>query len=153
MTQDPLKLQEFLPYRLSVLTNKVSRSFSVLYSRDFNLTIPEWRVMAVLGQEPDLSADQVCRRTEMDKVTVSRAVANLVKKGYLMRKRDEADRRRSILKLSKEGRKIYRRIIPIGRKLEARLVEVLNPEERRQLDDLLKRLDAQAAKLIIEDES
>lgn len=152
MTRAPLKLQEFLPYRLSVLTNKVSRSFSVLYSRHFNLTIPEWRVMAVLGQEPDLSADRVCRRTEMDKVTVSRAVAYLVKKGYLLRKRDKTDRRRSILRLSKEGRRAYERIIPIGRDFEARLLEVLTREEKRQLDGLLRRLDARAAQLIAESE-
>lgn len=153
VSQDSLKLQEFLPYRLSVLTNKVSRGFSGRYSRYFKLTIPEWRVMAVLGQEPDLSAEQVCRRTEMDKVSVSRAVANLLKKGYLLRKRDEDDRRRSILRLSKEGRGVYGHIIPLGRKFEARLVEVLSPEERRQLDDLLKRLDTQAAKLATENKS
>lgn len=153
MTQGPLKLQEFLPYRLSVLANKVSRSFSVLYSRHFDLTIPEWRVMAVLGQEPGLSADQVCHRTEMDKVTVSRAVACLLKKNYLLRRRDKADRRRSILRLSKHGREVYRRIIPLGRELEARLVDVLSTEERRQLDGLLERLDARAAKLAAENKS
>jgi len=145
---EPLRLREFLPYRLSVLTNKVSRAFSARYSKRFGLTIPEWRVTAVLGQEPGLSADQVCARTEMDKVTVSRAVSRLLRKGYLQREFSERDRRRSILRLSRAGRGIYTQIIPLAHEYEALLVEVLSEEEFGQFSRLVERLDRHAGGLL-----
>mgnify|MGYP001572661675 FL=1 len=133
-------LNDFLPYRLSSLTNRVSRAFAALYSERFDLTIPEWRVMAVLGQEPGLSADQVCARTEMDKVTVSRAVARLLEKGHVAREVASVDRRRSVLALSARGRSVYRKIIPLARDYEAALTANLAAPERQALLALLDRL-------------
>ena len=75
-----LELGTFLPYRLSVLANRVSRELAALYGERFGIAIPEWRVIAVLGQHTDVSADFVCARTDMDRVTVSRAVARLLVK-------------------------------------------------------------------------
>src|SRR5215470_16697842 len=74
-----LDLDRFVPYRLSVLTNRVSSAIARHYSDRFDLSIPEWRVMAVLGQTPGLSAREVAARTAMDKVQVSRAVASLMR--------------------------------------------------------------------------
>lgn len=133
-------LNDFLPYRLSALTNRISRAFAQLYSERFDLTVPEWRVMAVLGQEPGLSADQVCARTEMDKVSVSRAVARLLEKGHVLREYARSDRRRSELKLSPRGRVVYRQIIPLGLGYEAGLLSALSTAERRKLVSLLGRL-------------
>ena len=143
----PLDLKEFLPYRLSVLTNKVSRALAALYGQRFDLSVTEWRVMAVLGQEADLSADAVCLRTQMDKVSVSRAVARLLDKGLLKREFAAADRRRSVLRLTAAGRNTYRRITPLARTFHARLTAVLDDREQRQLLGLLDRLDRQAASL------
>jgi len=134
------ELNDFLPYRLSTLTNRISRAFSLLYTDRFDLTVPEWRVMAVLGQEPGLSADQVCARTGMDKVTVSRAVSRLLEKGRVERDFARADRRRSELRLSARGRAVYRQIIPLGREYEAGVVADLSPAERQTLVTLLERL-------------
>ena len=75
---NPLHLDRFLPYRLSVLSNTVSMSIAGAYEREFGLTIPQWRVMAVLARLPDLSAVEVAERTAMDKVAVSRAVQALL---------------------------------------------------------------------------
>ena len=74
-----LDLDHFVPYRLSVLSNRVSDAIARHYSERFGLSIPEWRVMAVLGQTPGLSARDVAARTAMDKVQVSRAVACLLR--------------------------------------------------------------------------
>src|ERR1044071_5281636 len=73
-----LILERFLPYRLSILSNRVSGAIAKRYAKTFNLTIPEWRIIAVLGRRPGLTAKEVCEATEMDKVAVSRAVAKLV---------------------------------------------------------------------------
>jgi DNA-binding MarR family transcriptional regulator len=136
----PFDLNDFLPYRLSTLTNRISRAFATLYSEQFDLTVPEWRVMAVLGQEPGLSADQVCARTEMDKVTVSRAVMRLLDHGRVRREFASADRRRSVLELSARGQQVRRQIIPLAKEYESRLAVNLSAAERTQLLKLLGRL-------------
>ncbi len=142
-----LALERFLPYRLSVLANRVSGIIAGAYAKDFGLTIPEWRVMAVLGRFPGLSAADVVARTAMDKVRVSRAVTALRGAGRLERETDTHDRRRTRLRLSPAGHAIYRRIAPVALGYEARLLEALTPEERKTLDALLDRLHAQAEQL------
>lgn len=104
--------------------------------------------MAVLGQEPGISADTVCSRTEMDKVTVSRAVARLLEKSYVHRDFSPHDRRRSMLRLSRGGYAVYARIIPIAHRYESGLMEVLSAAEQQALDRLLEKLDRRAAGLM-----
>src|SRR6185437_927440 len=105
--QSVLELERFLPYRLSVLTNRISTAIARVYVRRFGLTVPEWRVMAVLGRFGPMSANAVCERTAMDKVRVSRAVARLATAGRLDRRIDDADRRRALLALTPRGRAVY----------------------------------------------
>src|SRR5882672_11384648 len=102
-----LELERFLPYRLSVLTNRISTAIARVYVRRFGLTVPEWRVMAVLGRSGAMSANAVCERTAMDKVRVSRAVARLTGTGRVIRRIDTDDRRRSVLALTASGRAVY----------------------------------------------
>ncbi len=135
-----LKLEEFLPYRLSVLSNRISRAIADSYEQRFDLKLPEWRVMAVLGEERGLSAGQVAKRTAMDKVAVSRAVNRLLEAGRINRSFDDEDRRRSILSLSPDGEAIYSRIVPLAKRYENMLLEGLNGEEKRQLDSVLDKL-------------
>ena len=91
----PLRLREFLPYRLSVLSNTISRRIADLYDREFGLSIGQWRVMAVVGDTSGISATEIGRRTAMDKVAVSRAIAGLLDMGYLERKMSASDARTS----------------------------------------------------------
>lgn len=140
----PLALDRFLPYRLSVLANTVSTSIARVYAHRFGLSVPEWRVMAVLGMSPPLTAGDVCGRTAMDKVRVSRAVARLLRGGLLDRRVDAGDRRRAFLTLSRKGRRVYRDIIPLALGAEAQLNAALAPEELRQLDGLITKLQARA---------
>lgn len=139
---ETLLLADFLPYRLSVLSNRISRSIADRYEERFQLTLPEWRVMAVLGEEPDLSAGQVADRTAMDKVAVSRAVNKLLEAGRIERHFSNEDRRRSVIALSGEGQKIYHEIIPIALGYEAKLLEHISEEEKLQLDSLITKLNA-----------
>ena len=82
---DPLHLEQFLPYRLSVLANIVSATIAAAYAEKHQLSIPEWRVIAVLAREPGLSAAEVAERTAMDKVAVSRAVSGLLRRHRIVR--------------------------------------------------------------------
>jgi len=136
-----LYLGDFLPYRLSVLSNKISRAIADGYEEKFQLTLAEWRVMAVLGDEPDLSASEVADRTAMDKVAVSRAVKRLLDSGRLTRIFSQEDKRRSVLALSESGQAIYAQIVPIALGYEEKILEKLSMEEKDQLTALLDKLD------------
>ena len=136
-----LDLEHFLPYRLSVLSNRVSGAIARVYSERFGLGVTEWRVMAVLGRYPGLSASEVAQRTAMDKVAVSRAVAGLIEAGRLLRETHGQDRRRSVLRLSPAGHRIYDAIAPLALAFERRLLEGVDPRERALLFRLLDRLD------------
>ncbi len=140
-------LEEFLPYRLSVLSNRVSDAFARLYETRFGITIPEWRVIANVGRFAPISANGVCERSAMDKVTVSRAVQRLVDKGFLDRRTDAHDRRRSSLTLSPAGAAIYAEIVPLALQIQAALVADLDEDERRALDLLMNKLDRRIAAL------
>lgn len=140
-------LERFVPYRLSVLTNILSRAIGRIYVQRFGLTIPEWRVMAVLGRFAPLSANEVCERTEMDKVRVSRAVARMRKARLVEHAVDGADRRRSALRLSAAGRKIHAAIVPLAQAKEAEFLAGLPDSDRQTLDRLITRLTDRARAL------
>jgi DNA-binding MarR family transcriptional regulator len=141
---DGLILERFLPYRLSVLMLRISNAIARSYERRFRLSVPEWRVMAVLGRFGPLSANGVAEKTQMDKVRVSRAVARLVAAGRVSRRVDHADRRRSVLALTVAGEVIHREIVPHARRVETRLLAGLSDNERAALDNLLGKLEARA---------
>jgi DNA-binding MarR family transcriptional regulator len=147
MSKEPkneLILEDFLPYRLSILSNTVSSTIASTYDKRFNLTIPEWRVIAILGRFPGLSAVEVAERTLMDKVAVSRAVSRLIKSGRIDRQFADEDRRRSILNLSEEGRKVHDEIAPMALKFEEDLLHGLSEQEIHSLNVLMERLLARA---------
>ena len=135
-----LELDQFLPYRLSVLSNRVSQTIAGAYARRFGIGVTEWRVIAVLGRYPALSANQVAARTAMDKVAVSRAVARLLARELLQRDMHDDDRRRSVLELSDAGYRIYDEVAPLALAYEQRLLAPLDEAERAQLDALLQKL-------------
>lgn len=135
-----LDLDRFVPYRLSVLSNTVSQAIAREYEARFGLSVTEWRVLAVLGRYPGLSAGEVADRTAMDKVAVSRAVARLLGDGRIRRSTHSGDRRRSVLALTPRGQRIYAQIAPRALEYERRLLAVLDDEERVWLDRLLGKL-------------
>jgi DNA-binding MarR family transcriptional regulator len=141
---EALVLERFLPYRLSVLMLRISNAIARSYERRFRLSVPEWRVMAVLGRFGPLSANGVAEKTQMDKVRVSRAVARLLAAGRVSRRTDRADRRRSILALTSTGEAIHREIVPHAERVEARLLAGLDAAERSALDRLLAKLEVRA---------
>lgn len=140
-THEVLELERFLPYRLSVLSNHVSQTIANAYAERFGIGITEWRVIAVLGRYPELSANGVAERTAMDKVAVSRAVARLLKRGLIEREMHGKDRRRSVLQLSQSGYGVYDQVVPLALGYERELLARLDADERAVLDRLLSKLD------------
>jgi DNA-binding MarR family transcriptional regulator len=148
----PLRLSEFLPYRISVAAESVSRAFAARYEAEFGLTIPEWRVMAILGEGEPLSTQAVIARTEMDRVKVSRAVIRLADKRLIARTPHPEDQRAQLLRLAPRGQVLYRRIVPRAHALQAELADVLTEADIAALGDILEKLHRRASRLLGEDD-
>jgi DNA-binding MarR family transcriptional regulator len=140
-------LEAFLPYELSVAANHTSRLFARHYSKEFGLSIAEWRVMAVVGRLGDISPGGVAERTEMDKVKVSRAAASMVAAGLLEQLPDPEDGRVRRLRLTRRGERVHQAIIPRARALEVLLAEGLSAAEWETLRHLLRRLTSYTKRL------
>lgn len=142
-----LRLSGFVPYRLSVLANIVSTAIAGAYAQRFGLTIPEWRVLAVLADTPNVSAAEVAQHTAMDKVAVSRAVASLLREKRIQRRMASTDRRRSVLRLAAAGERVYSQVVPFALSYEKALLEPLNSVELDTLDRVLRVLQERAIAL------
>jgi DNA-binding MarR family transcriptional regulator len=140
-----LELDRFMPYKLAVLSSRISQALARAYQAQFGVSIPEWRVLAVLGRDQPLSAGEVAARTRMDKVKVSRAVTTMERKGLLHRTTDPHDHRVARLALTAEGRSSCRGIAALAQLFERDLLAGLDPAARRELDRALdglsRRLD------------
>ena len=135
-----LDLEQFLPFRLSVLSNRISANIARLYGERYGLAIPEWRVITILALYPGSSASEVSDHSAMDKVAVSRAVARLLERGFIRRETHGDDRRRSVLALSEQGYGVYDQVAPMTLECERQLLTHLDADERAQLSALLDKL-------------
>lgn len=144
---DELILENFMPYRLARLSSTVSSAVAREYAKQFGLSIPEWRVIAILGRSPGLSAVEVAEQTFLDKVAVSRAVTKLIKAGRIDRQFADADRRRSILNLSEQGRDVHDGVAELALRFERDLLEGLETGEIERFNKVMDRLLEKAQKL------
>jgi DNA-binding MarR family transcriptional regulator len=128
-----LVLENFLPYRLNRLSAAVSRGFRTVYGPDHDLTIPEWRVLATLGQYEKMTAKEIGEHAAMHKTKVSRAVRALEDRRWIRRQMNKEDRREAFLVLTPLGRKTYVAIIPRAVAFEEALLAALGREASRFL--------------------
>jgi DNA-binding MarR family transcriptional regulator len=141
------RLEDFLPYRLSVAANRVSRLFARRYAESYGLSIPEWRVLAIVGRFETLSPSAVGEWSAMDKVKVSRAAASLVARGLLKQTQDPEDGRGRLLRLTRKGTTVYEGMVPLACQLEGHLAEGLSRAEWSALLKALDKLGAHAKEL------
>lgn len=150
MADVSLRLDAFIPYRLSITSYLVSETIAGAYQALFGLSIPEWRVVAVIAEDEGMTQQQVGRRTQMDKVTVSRATIGLVDRGLVERRPHASDRRSQSLHLSATGRDLYAQVAPKALELERRIFASFDPKEVAAFSDMLERV--QEATLKVRDE-
>ena len=149
------QLSQFLPYQLSVASNAVSALIAERYRKRFALKIPEWRVMAVLGDldaataeegahlgmtRPGMTQRALTDATLMDKVAVNRACKVLEERGLIARAPNAADGRSHIMVLSEEGRAIHREVLPLALATEREMFAGFSPSEEQRLRAMLERL-------------
>lgn len=133
-------LDQFTPYQLVVLGNQISRLLALSYADEFDITVPEWRVLAVICQYNGVTARYVTDKTPMDKVAVSRAVTGLVEKGFVIKTISQDDRRAALLTASSDGQDIFEKIAVIALRYEAKVLDALSVEEQHQLKMLIGKL-------------
>lgn len=130
---EAFELEEFFPYQARRFYSQVKDAVSQCYVREYGMTPPEWRTMANLGPDHQLTAAQIANQSLMDKVAVSRAVAKLSKRGFLETREHAADGRSKLLQLSPRGRQAYHSLIPKVLDAEKALLKGLS---RRQIEEL-----------------
>ncbi|QND65334.1 MarR family transcriptional regulator [Mesorhizobium loti] len=141
-----LNLEDFLPYRLYRLADAVSREFSRIYKDSHGLTRPEWRTLSGLGQHGTMTASAIGEQSAMHKTKVSRAVAELERRRWLVRTPDEKDRRVEHLALTKAGLTAYREMVPLAKAFERELLAKLSVGEREAIAEGLAALEAALGK-------
>ena len=137
-------LNAYIPCQLATLSHSITRSMATVFEDRFGISMPEWKVLAIIADKPGLSAVSVARLAQMDTVAVSRAVTKLMDRGLIDRELDSEDRRRSVLNLSAAGVQLHIEILPLARELEAALLEDFSDEERAALAKAIKLLDAKS---------
>lgn len=142
-----LKLDQFLPYRLSIASNRVSSAIATAYQALFGLRIPEWRLIAVIAESDGLTQQALGAATRMDKVTVSRAAIALVDRGLIERRPNPDDQRSHLLSLTAAGQTLYESVAPKALELEAQVFAGFSAGEIATFRVMLERLEASAAPL------
>ncbi len=150
MTQNT-RLREFLPYLLSITSNAVSGRIALEYRQRFGLSVPEWRVMAVLGDSGPLTQRDLTRLTLMDKVAVNRACKVLEERDLVARQPNEQDGRSHLLELTADGTRMHDEIMPLALEMERRLFSNFTAEEVAQFRSLLERVRGEVDDLDADD--
>jgi DNA-binding MarR family transcriptional regulator len=146
----PLKLEQFLPYQLQVVSTLMSQALSRVYARHHHLGIAEWRVLVALGQFGLINGKAICTHTHMHKTKVSRAIAILERRKLIARRANRADMRESLVALTPAGRDIYEELAPHAMDFARRLTEILTPSDREAFQRALKQLTDRSAQLVAE---
>ena len=140
---DSVQLNQFVPYRMVHLASNISLALSKIYKQEFDITIPEWRVLAQLAEQQKLYSKDIGTITSMDKSKVSRAVKALENKDYLLRQTDKKDNRAAYLSLTIQGKTLYQKIAPKALQWERQLISILDTHEHKDLMNILDKLDKQ----------
>jgi DNA-binding MarR family transcriptional regulator len=148
-----LRLDDFLPHRLNVLSSLVSQALTRVYGQRYGIGIPEWRVLVTLGQYGVMTGKAIGGRTHMHKTKVSRAVAQLQQRKYVSRRANRADLREAFLSLTPTGRAVYEEAAPIALEFTKRLSEVVPAVDRAAFDRAVQLLTERSAALVVEIES
>jgi DNA-binding MarR family transcriptional regulator len=146
----PLKLEQFLPYRLNVVASLVSQALSRIYAERYGIGVPEWRVLVTLGQYRMMTGKAIGGHSHMHKTKVSRAVAQLEQRKLVTRRANRDDLRESFLALTPAGRAMYEDLAPIALEFAERLSEAVHPADRAAFERAVNNLTERSAVLAAE---
>jgi DNA-binding MarR family transcriptional regulator len=146
-----LKLEEFLPHRLNVLSSLVSQALTHVYA-PHGISIPEWRALVTLGEYGEMTGKAIGSHTHMHKTKVSRAVAQLERRKLVTRRPNRQDLRESFFTLTPPGRSVYEELAPRALDFVERLLQVVAVSDRDAFDRAMAELTRRSAELVGEPE-
>jgi DNA-binding MarR family transcriptional regulator len=141
-----IRLAEFLPYRFGALGHRLTLSEAELRAGPVPITLPEWKVLAIVADRGPVMPVEICRLGTQPKASVSRLVARLLEIGLIARRPRAGDGRTFELSLTAKGRRVYGGLAPRARRLEARIDEALSPRERVELERLIAKIERSLTK-------
>ena len=141
-----LRLDDYLPYRLSVASNEVSRLIARAYEDRFGLSVPQWRLICILAEDGPSTPQAIVARTATDKVIVSRAAQALVTRRLVQRTPNQSDGRSHHLELTDTGRALHAEVTPLALRYEQDVIQGLSEADIAGLKRLLARIEGTAAR-------
>lgn len=139
---DRLSLDDYLPYRMARAAERITMGFARYYGSHYGLNRPEWRCIALLGENGELSAADVAERADLHRTQVSRAVSALENRMWLRRMPDPEDRRSERLELTRKGMRVYEELVQAARLYEGKLCAALGEDAVKGLLEGLSAIEA-----------
>ena len=138
---NPIDLREYLTFRLLRIAAKLTQGFIKSYTSQFEIGLPEWRTLGMLGQFGPLSSIRIAEYAEMDRGSISRAVAWLEQRDLVRRMDDPTHQRRKMVAITAAGKQLHDRIAAHAQARQRRAMELFTPAEREVINLALGRLD------------
>ncbi len=110
---DPFFIESFIPYLLNHVADRYNKQFKQAL-KAAGLTVPQWRVIAVLNAAGGLSFTEIQNLTVIDQPTLSRTVDQMVKNGMVLRANRPGDARFAVVSLTEKGSKAYEAFWPVA---------------------------------------
>ena len=142
-----MELNKFLPYQLSVLSNKISAGIAKYYREQHGISIAQWRVLALLSDKSNQTAKELTQKSQMDKVRISRTMKILEDKNLISQQRCKIDKRARRYQLTKAGLLLITTVKPKALSFEKQLLETFNKSQIQELQNYISALDKQVDKI------
>jgi DNA-binding MarR family transcriptional regulator len=140
-TGENLIVHEFLTVKLSALMSSLRRKVTASYARPAGLSVPEWRLLALVAESGTVSFGALVVQSTTDKAQVSRTLKHLERDGLIViEPESENDRKRLACSITPAGQELHDRIIGTARQMQAEVICQLSPVERDQFYRALARL-------------
>jgi DNA-binding MarR family transcriptional regulator len=146
-----LELDDFVPYYVRAIANRLAQAASRLYSRKFGIGLTEWSCLSTLAKEEEISAARICEMSGFDKGLISRGLGSLETKGFVRSSPVKHHNRKRLIRFTPAGRALYREIRDLALMREQRLLEGLSSHERAALLASLRIMQRNATRLAAEE--
>ena len=145
-----LNVEDFLTFRMNRLSNALRTNLTKAYLEDFGLSLPEWRLLALVARFSPLRFSEVTARSGMDKGQVSRTLRVMAGRGLTKTKTIKERGSRStealaapvMVSITPKGTALYKAVLPVARKRQADILLTLNDAERSSLYSIIDKLSA-----------
>ncbi len=141
-------LKTFFPYLVRFFYTDVTSAMAESYQSEFDMTPAEWRAIVILGPEDSLTANEIVRRSSMDKVAISRAIAKMKRNKWIDVYTNINDGRSKLLSLSEEGKTIYNTLVPKVLDVEKKLLNGITDQQKKQFIRTMERIRENRARLL-----